>query len=161
MPTNLPAELADLARLTVDQLRCRYAELFEETTQNRHRTWLVKRLAWRLQALAEGDLSERARRRAEELARDADLRMMPPRETKPVRNIVTKEPQHASPDHRLPKPGTLLIRRYKGETIQVEVLTNGFLYLGQRYTSLSAVAKAITGSHCNGYLFFRLNGGQR
>jgi hypothetical protein len=59
-------------------------------------------------------------------------------------------------DERLPRPGSLLTRRYKGRTLQVEVLEHGFAYDGQVYRSLSAVAKAVTGSHCNGYLFFRL-----
>jgi len=62
-------------------------------------------------------------------------------------------------DDRLPPPGTVLTRKYKGETLQVLVLADGFEYAGEVYASLSAVAKAITGSHCNGYLFFRL--GQR
>jgi hypothetical protein len=71
---NLVNERAALERLTVGQLRQRFAELFGEATHASNRTWLVKRIAWRLQALAEGDLSERARQRAQELARDADLR---------------------------------------------------------------------------------------
>jgi hypothetical protein len=58
-------------------------------------------------------------------------------------------------DHRLPPPGTILTRPYKGQLVQVQVLTDGFAYGGRVYASLSAVAKAITGSHCNGFLFFR------
>ncbi|HEV3436989.1 MAG TPA: DUF2924 domain-containing protein [Gemmata sp.] len=60
-------------------------------------------------------------------------------------------------DERLPTPGTILTRKYKGDTVQVKVLTEGFEYAGEVYGSLSAVAKAITGNHCNGFLFFRLN----
>ena len=58
--------------LTVDQLRAKYAVVFGEQTNGRHKQWLIKRIAWRMQANAEGDLSERARRRAMELANDAD-----------------------------------------------------------------------------------------
>ena len=58
-------------------------------------------------------------------------------------------------DPRLPAPGTILTRPYKGQLVQVQVLTEGFAYGGRVYPSLSAVAKAITGSHTNGYLFFR------
>ena len=61
-----------------------------------------------------------------------------------------------SRDDRLPPPGTLLTRQYKGRTIAVRVLDEAFEYDGQAYTSLSAVAKAITGSHLNGYQFFQL-----
>jgi hypothetical protein len=75
---NIVNEVATLQRLSVGQLRQHFAELFGETTKASNRTWLVKRILWRLQALAEGDLSERARRRAAELARDADLRLNPP-----------------------------------------------------------------------------------
>jgi hypothetical protein len=58
-------------------------------------------------------------------------------------------------DDRLPPPGTVLTRPFKGAVLQVKVLAEGFEYQGQVYPSLSAVAKAITGSHCNGFLFFR------
>jgi hypothetical protein len=58
-------------------------------------------------------------------------------------------------DPRLPPPGTILTRPYKGQQLHVQVLTDGFAYAGRVYPSLSAVAKVITGSHTNGYLFFR------
>ena len=67
----------DLADAERNRLRDRYAELFGEETRANNKPWLVKRIAWRLQALAEGDLSERALQRAAALAIDADLRMMP------------------------------------------------------------------------------------
>ena len=61
------------------------------------------------------------------------------------------------PDNdRLPRPGTILTRRYKGRTLQVEVLEHGFAFEGQTYRSLSAVANAVTGSHCSGHFFFGL-----
>jgi hypothetical protein len=139
----------------VGQLRQRFAELFGEATPASNRTWLIKRIAWRLQALAEGDLSERARRRATELARDADLRLNAPRSK--ITTTVASEPVGVPTpiDHRLPPPGTILTRPYKGQQLHVQVLTEGFAYAGTVYASLSAVAKAITGSHCNGYHFFR------
>jgi hypothetical protein len=151
---NILNEVAALQRLTIGQLRQRFAELFGEATPASNRTWLVKRIAWRLQALAEGDLSQRARQRAAELARDADLRLTPPRSKS---TTVTPEPVSvpASVDHRLPPPGTILTRPYKGQQLHVQVLTDGYAYAGTVYPSLSAVAKAITGSHCNGFHFFR------
>ncbi len=63
-----------------------------------------------------------------------------------------------SVDHRLPPPGNVIVRRYRGRVLQVVVLVDGFEFEGRRYPSLSAVAKAITGSHWNGYRFFRLEG---
>jgi hypothetical protein len=153
---NIVNEVAALRHLSAAQLRQRFAELFGDTTNASNRTWLTKRIVWRMQALAEGDLSERARRRAAELARDADLRLnAPPNQA----NSTTPPPQPvsiATPiDPRLPPPGTILTRPYKGQLVQVQVLTEGFAYAGRIYPSLSAVAKAITGSHTNGFLFFR------
>jgi hypothetical protein len=150
-------ELAGLVRMTVTQLRARYATLFGEPTRAGNKAWLVKRIAWRLQALAEGDLSQRARQRALELAHDADLRLSPPRASALPRILPTPTPKaQAKRDSRLPPPGTLLHRPYKGEMLQVKVLRRGLEFEGKIYPSLSAVAKAITGSHCNGFLFFRL-----
>jgi hypothetical protein len=75
MPMNVGREIAHLQKMTVKQLRARYVEVFGEETPAHNKAWLVKRIAWRLQALAEGDLSDRARRRAAELACDADLQL--------------------------------------------------------------------------------------
>jgi hypothetical protein len=155
MTVNVAREAAALQRLTLSQLRQRYAEVYAETTNAGNRVWLVKRILWRLQALSEGDLSERARQRAQELARDADLRLNPPATlTLPIPAIPSPSPRPQA-DDRLPPPGTILARPYKGRTLQVQVLTDGFAFEGHVYPSLSAVAKAATGSHCNGYLFFR------
>ena len=69
MELNIVNQVAALRRLSISQLRQRFAEVFGEATAASNRTWLVQRIIWRLQALDEGDLSERARRRAAELAR--------------------------------------------------------------------------------------------
>src|SRR5262249_37668520 len=137
MPDNLTQELALLPRLGVAELRSRYAELFGEMTRTGNKAWLVKRLAWRLQALTEGDLSARARRRAAELTQDADLRLSPPR---PARTIMAGSGSSRPPgkrNDRLPPPGTILTRSYKGTTVQVQVLEHGFVYQGAIYSSLS------------------------
>ena len=157
MKLPVAQEIAALRRLTTRQLQAKFAELCDEATFSSNRTWLVKRLAWRMQALAEGGLSERARRRAAELAHDADLRLAAPRTPRaPTSHRPPPQRQHAN--HHLPIPGTVLIRPYKGQTLQVKVQPKGFEFDGHTYRSLSAVANAITGSHCSGRLFFRLNG---
>jgi hypothetical protein len=162
---NLAQDIATLPTLSVRQLRQRYAEIFGETINAGHKGWLIKRIAWRIQAMAEGDLSERARQRAAELANDADLRLSPPKpRATPMPASVESSasqpqaarPAPAAPDHRLPLPGGVIQRLYKGQQLQVTVLNSGFAYDGQVFASLSAVARAITGSHCNGFLFFRL-----
>jgi hypothetical protein len=152
MEINIVNEVATLRRLSVSQLRQCFAELFGEATHASNRTWLTKRILWRMQALAEGDLTQRAA----QLARDADLRLNAP-QNKATTTTPPPQPVNlpAAIDPRLPPPGTILTRPYKGQLIQEQVLTEGFACAGTIYPSLSAVAKTITGSHCNGFLFFR------
>ena len=155
---NVDKEVAAMERMTVDQLRAKYAEVFGEPTNGRHKQWLVKRIAWRMQANVEGDLSERARRRAAELANDADLRTTAPRLRKArpdaeIRTLVVPIKMRANTELL---PGTLIKRDYKDRTIRVTVLVEGFEFEGERYRSLTAVAKAVTGKHWNGFHFFGL-----
>lgn len=159
MNLNVGKEVATLQRMTVRDLRTRYAEVFGETTRAGNKPWLVKRIAWRLQSLVEGDLSERARHRAAELANDADIRLSPPK-ANPTPQTSASRTKTATlivaGDDRLPLPGSIITREYKEQMLQVKVLPQGFEFEGEVFKSLSAVAKAITGQHCNGYYFFRL-----
>jgi hypothetical protein len=159
MQLNIMKEVAAMKWMTMKDLREKYAEAFGEGTNANNRAWLIRRIAWRLQAKAEGDLSERARRRAAELANEADLRLNPPAvkdlESGPADRTTTDVlPLRA--DDRLPPPGTVITRNYKGEALQVRVLEHGFEFEGEVFASLSAVARKITGSHCNGFHFFKL-----
>ena len=135
--------------MTVPELRELYARVFGEETRSRHKDYLRKRIAWRQQANEHGGLSERALARAHELANDADLRLLGRTVTKP---FAPKQ------DRRLPIPGTVLTRVYKGETLVVTVLPSGFEVRGTVYRSLTAIAKAVTGSHWNGQHFFGIGG---
>src|SRR4051812_44299381 len=156
MMADFEAKMKQLEQSTLAQLRRRYAEVFgEQPLVTNNKSWLVKRVAWRLQALAEGDLSERARQRAAELARDADLRILPPRSSGDGFAARLSTRSHDSRRSGLAE-GTVLQRSYKGRMLEVKVLTVGFEYQGRRYASLSAVAKDITGSHCSGVRFFGL-----
>ena len=158
MSNPMAREIAALPTLGTKQLQQRYAELFGEPTHCHNKAWLVKRIARRMQVRTEGGLSERARQRATELADDGHLRLGPPKVRK---ESAPKPPPVILPiagNKRLPAPGTLLTRTYKGQLLAVEVLAEGFAYEGERFTSLSAVAKHITGSHVNGYRFFGLGG---
>jgi hypothetical protein len=165
MTLNIAAEVAALQLLTAAQLRGRFVELFGEATHTNNKVWLIRRIAWRLQALALGDLSQRARDRAAQLANDADLRLTTPR-TQSTATPVTPTMAQALPaagipaalpsDPRLPPPGTVITRLYKGQQLEVTILPSGFVFQGKFFPSLSALAKAITGAHCNGFAFFRL-----
>lgn len=160
MSMNFNAMLTALKRMTVYELQDRYIEVFGERTRSNHKQYLIKRIAWRLQAQREGDLSLRARRRAMELANDADLRVRPPieRETRaPCEgDLVVRADFDVPIDERLPMPGTILTREYKGRVVLVQVLRKGFEHEGKVYRSLTAATKAATGSHWNGYHFFGL-----
>lgn len=118
MNRDVHEEIRRLRDAGVAELQRRYREVFNEAPRSRHRTFLWKRIAWRLQALSEGDLSERARQRAKELANDADIRLRPPREM--IQQFAPAPPVAAATqishnlDPRLPMPGTLLRREFRG-----------------------------------------------
>ena len=116
---NVQKELVALQRMSVGQLRDKYAEVFGERTRSYHKDYLVRRIMWRLHAKEQGDLSERARHRAAELAHDADLRLQPPPRLRltgdgPIATTTLK----VAPDQRLPLPGfggdPALLRRFPG-----------------------------------------------
>ncbi len=150
---NIAARIARLQHMTPKELREQYLTVYGEPSRSGNRDYLLKRIAWRMQANAEGDLPERVRKRAAELARDSDQRLNPPR---PVEH--RDEPSVPAPQPGMPMPGTLLRRDYKGRTILVTVLDKGFEFEGEFFRSLSAIAKHVTGAHWNGRLFFGLSG---
>jgi hypothetical protein len=156
MHPSILAEIEQLPKCTVAQLRDRYEQVFGEPTASRHRTYLARRIAWRLQANAEGGLSERAKLRAAQLAAESDFRVTAPRKTldEPAGPVI--QAKRALPVSQEPVPGVVLTREWKGVTHQVEVLPNGYVHQGTVYKSLSAVANAITGTRWNGYVFFGL-----
>jgi hypothetical protein len=159
MDTAVLREIESLRRASMADLRKKYREVFQEETRCKHREHLFRRIAWRLQALADGDLSERARGRAHQIAQDGDLRVIAPRDFFTVgheRIQTTGDRNRREQDRRLPLPGALLTRQWKGRTIQVEVLAKGFRYENQQYSSLSAIATAIAGTRWNGLAFFGL-----
>lgn len=159
MELEIEQQLTILQQMTVKQLKQKFEDLFCEVCRSHHKAWLVKRIIWRIQADTEGDLSQRARQHALKIANDSDLRTKAPKQQIPVSQsaITTRGKLVTSHDPRIPLPGTILTREYKGQTVEVAVLPDCFSYQGEIYKSLSAVAKAITGTHTNGFLFFQLN----
>ncbi|MCC7292275.1 MAG: DUF2924 domain-containing protein [Phycisphaerales bacterium] len=160
MSLNMTKEVAALERMTVGELQQKYVETFGEPVRSRHRQYLIRRIAWRLQANAEGGLSERALRRAEELANLADVRVTPPRAPRSpairLTDMSDSRDGRRTADRRLPTVGAAITRAYRGQKVSITVLPDGFEFEGERYRSLTAVAKAITGSHINGFRFFGL-----
>ena len=154
MDAHLDETIDQLRHLTTSQLRSKYLDLFGHASYSNHKGYLFRRLAWHVQALAQGGLSERARHYAQQIAQDADLRLCPPNSTQPHPVTVTASPPT---DPRIPAPGTILIKRYKNDTIRVSVLERGFQYGERAYKSLSAIARQVTGTQWNGYSFFGLS----
>lgn len=159
MDEDLRQEIARLRGSKVKELKLRYRELFGEESPSSNQRHLFRRIAWRLQARAAGDLSEQARQRAAQLADDADLRVRAPRGF--WRLLDDKGHEAAGRrDPRLPAVGSELKRTYQGRLIVVRVAEAGFTYQDQTYGSLSAIAYQVTGTRWNGFLFFRLQEGQ-
>ena len=152
-------QIEQLRSLTVNGLLEKYREIFGEDSRSGNKDYLYRRIAWRLQANAEGDLSERARRRALEIANDADLRVRAPKATvgSDAKKRTTVTAIGGARDPRLPQPGTLLTREFKGRVHVVKVLDDGFEYDGRQYRSLSKIATEIAGTRWNGFVFFALD----
>jgi len=148
-------EIDGLRHQSVGQLRVKYLEVFGLESRSNHKQFLVRRIAWRLQANAEGDLSQRARERALALAEEADLRIRAPES---FLSQLSGSIGHRVRDPRLLAPGTRLCRQFHGQIVSVEVLEKGFRYQERVYRSLSAVAREVTGVQWNGFAFFALIG---
>lgn len=161
MATDIANTMKELGKLTVPQLKQRYAEVFGEPTRTNHKRYLIKRIIWRMQAIEQGGLSERAMRRAAELADDSELRLTAPRARETQAGPVVTAAFDAGRSAEFPKPGAVLRREYKGRTILVKVLPRGFEYEGEVFRSLTAVARHITGAHWNGVNFFGLPSSKR
>ena len=152
---DVAGQLAELEGMEVRHLEAKYRELFGVPTRSRNKDYLRKKLRWRIQELAEGGLSERAKDKIQELGADAPVRWRASSGDRPavVAAPATKKPPR---DPRLPEPGAVLTREYKGVEHRVAVLEEGLEYEGERYRSLSRIAHKITGTSWNGWTFFGL-----
>lgn len=146
---DVKAELCRLPRLTVRELIEKYESVFGFATKSRNKPNLIKQIAWRIQELNEGGLSERAVRRIADLGD-----RLPPGWQ---RSATLQLKAAAVPrDPRLPGPGAVLHRSYAGVEHAVTTLETGFEYNGEHFESLSTIAKRISGKSWNGYKFFGL-----
>ena len=147
-------EISRLRQMSVAELRLMWRELYGEESRSHNRDFLFHRLAWRVQELAHGGLSDATRARLAELAPDAFILARTP--VANVAPVAAPEPTHPRRDPRLPMPGTVLVRDYKGRQLRLTVLDDGFELDGAVYGSLSEAARAVTGSKWNGRLFWGL-----
>lgn len=149
----LTAQLAEVSGMRIRELRAKYQTVFGIPTNSRNADYLRKEIARKLQERAEGGLTERAEIRIKELGDQLPerwRRRLTRKETEFVEEITARDP-------RLPKAGTVLSRMYEGRLYQVTVRNADFEYEGQTYSTLSRVARAITGKNWNGFEFFKLD----
>jgi len=153
MSSSVLKQIAALGGLSAAELKERWRDLNGTEPPRYNRDFLLKRLAHRVQELAHGGLSESARSRMNQALEEAgfdDLGGEPERR---------KESRH-KPD--IPVAGTRLVREWRGRRYEATIVPGGFEFEGRRYRSLTAITKAITGTHWNGRAFFGLrndNGG--
>jgi hypothetical protein len=138
---SVVAQLTALRRMSVVELKQRWETLFGTPAPNNSRSYLEVRLGNRIQELMLGGLSRDTRRVLDLLVKEL--------EGKNSRKAIMTDP-------RKPIPGTRLLREWDGAEHSVTVLRDGFDWQGRKFKSLSAVARAITGTQWNGYRFFGL-----
>ena len=97
MAKSITAQIRELQEMTIPELRARYADVFGEETRSHHKQHLFRKIAWRIQELAEGGLSERAKTRAREIANEADIRTRPPQGFLPGSRKRAKPPPTRAP----------------------------------------------------------------
>jgi hypothetical protein len=141
MTDRVLARIAALAKASLPDLKGQWRDLFGTEAPGINRTYLERRIAYRLQELAYGGLSDATRARLTELAKTAD------RGSSPRTRMRAQD---------RPIAGTRLLRVWQGVEHSVTVMQTGFDYQGRSFASLSAVARQITGSRWNGPAFFGL-----
>lgn len=148
MADSVLKQVASLPNLKHDELKAMYVALYGTEPPAYNRDLIIKRLAYRLQEIAYGGLSERVERRLDEVLVENgyDENAMPVG--------TSKRKTKVAKDH--PVVGTVLLREWRGKHYQVTTLRDGFEFEGRKYRSLSAIATAITGTHQSGVAFFGL-----
>jgi Protein of unknown function (DUF2924) len=141
MTSSVVARLAALKTASTPDLKGMWRQLFDTEPPPYNRRFLESRLAYRIQELAYGGLKPETIERLEALAEDLDG------STPAKRRRVAKD---------RPIAGTRLIREWRGVEHCVTVRAEGYEYQGRPYESLSAIARAITGTRWNGWIFFGL-----
>jgi hypothetical protein len=151
MKEDILSKILALKIASLSDLQKEYSALYDgKKAPSNTRTYLWQKIAYRIQELEYGGLSQDMQDKVKEMATAYD-----PINNKALRSDTVKR-QRLSRDQRLPIPGTVITKEYKGITVEVKVLEKGFEYNGKIYKSLTAIAKGITGCHWNGYLFFNM-----
>ena len=141
-------EIQELRGMAVPELVDKYEAVLGKPPRVRHREWLWRRIAWKVQEVRLGGLSEVARRRLDELIAELDVPL--------TGEHKVRGKMHGTARHGKPVVGTTLTRTWKGREIHVTRTEEGWEHDGVVYRSLSAVVKTVTGSHASGPAWFGL-----
>jgi len=150
---SIVREIRDIQAMSVTELQAKWRELYGgEVCLSRSRSYMVKKLSWRVQELAYG-VPAPAEDRIEEPAPNSPVR---PRTTTTA--VLSRAPRnvHRISDPRRPTPGTIITREWHGRELRLLVVENGFELDGVRYASLSEAARVATGQRWSGPLFWGL-----
>ena len=157
METSVIRQIQRLRQMSVGELQIEWQKLCGEPTRSRNRDYLWKRLAWRVQELAHGGLSERAHQRIDELSPDAFVRVRTPAQCAHEADPAPEQkPPRPVRDPRLPAPGTVIVKQYKGQELRLVAHDDHFELDGHSFRSLSEAARHVTGARWNGWLFWGL-----
>jgi len=152
--------IADLQTMRLRELREEYKRAFGKETKSRNRKHLYSVIARRLQETAGQSKPEKPQQSASTTKFRPRRKRSKQSDRRSKGNQQLSRKRQSQPlgtaDPRLPKVGTIISRIYKGKKVNVRVLKNGFECSGKQFRSLSAVAREVTGSIWNGYLFFGL-----
>jgi hypothetical protein len=147
-PGSILKQINALFSMSMKDLKGVYQKLSPQENAPSNKTFLIRRIAYRLQEDAFGGLSSQAKGRLEVLKTELN----------PLKDLGAKRSREGEGKvvRRLPLPGTVITKTYKGQPVEVKVLHKGFEYGGKPYRSLSRVAKEVTGVHQSGFVFFGL-----
>lgn len=143
---NVAVELGKLVKLPTGALREKYEQLFGKPVKTGNRQFLLKKIAWKMQANEQGGLSEKAVARAEEIVEVGGIG------TKLAKKLKDARPR----DPRLPATGSIITKVWRDKTLQVLVGENDFEFEGTKWRSLSAISSKLLGVPSNGFLFWNL-----
>ena len=144
---SIAAEIAELRGLRVPELVARYEAVYGKPPRVKHREWLWRRIAWKVQEQRFGGLSTTAKRRLDELIAELDVPLTAAATT------PSKGPQRTNGE---PPIGTTPVRVWRDREVLATRTEEGWECDGVVHRSLTAAAKAATGTHWNGRLFFGL-----
>jgi hypothetical protein len=138
---TLIRQIMELQNKKITELKALWDKMFDHPPEILSRQYMISKLAWRTQELVYGGIDADTKRKIEEAAKKI------------------KAPKNSQSGKFNPMVGTKIVKEYKGKTIEILVVNDGFAYAGEIHKSLSSIATKITGTKWNGLKFFQIKSG--